>query len=240
MRGTFKKIKDTLFELKRWSKIVYVYPSLSVKRVDYDAYWLSKRGKQIGRLSDWQQERADIIARNIETHSSILDIGCGDGSIIAYLNSKITLGETYGADSSEIAIKDVKNGFVIDISNIESLQRLPRADYVLLLEILEHITNPEEVLNLSVEKSEKGVFFSFPNTGFIAYRLRLLFGKTPMQWRLHPSEHVRFWTYADLKWWLQELGYRDTSTIYFYKGIPVLNKIAPSLFAAAFVVSIKK
>lgn len=235
-----KKIKDELFEIRRWSRTLFMYPSMHSEKVDYDAYWESKRGGEIGRLSDWQQIRADFISSKIESHSSVLDIGCGDGSILTYINSKIKLGKMYGADSSTVALYNLKNieGFQIDISSVESLNKLPRADYVLLLEILEHITNPEEVVKTVYSKANKAVFFSFPNSGFVAYRLRLLFGRMPLQWRLHPSEHVRFWTHADLVWWLNELGFK--ADIAFYKGIPVLKKIWPSLFAAAFIVSLQK
>jgi len=67
-----------------------------------------------------------------------------------------------------------------------------------------------------------------------------LFGSFPIQWRVHPGEHIRFWTYRDLKWWLKELDLYDRSEIYVYEGIPFLNKIWKSLFGAAFVVEIKK
>jgi 2-polyprenyl-3-methyl-5-hydroxy-6-metoxy-1,4-benzoquinol methylase len=242
MRNPLKIIKDELFELKRWSKLVYSYPKMNITKVDYDAYWESKRGAEIGRLSDWQQIRANTIIKRILPGTSILDIGCGDGSILTYIASKIKVGDMYGADSSTKALDNLKNiqGFKLDISSTDSLRTLPDADYVLLLEILEHIMNPEEVLHLLYKKANKGVFFSFPNTGFFVYRLRLLFGRTPMQWRLHPSEHVRFWTLIDLKWWLTQLGYMHTSEIIFYKGVPILKNIWPSLFAAGFIVSLQK
>jgi len=71
------------------------------------------------------------------------------------------------------------------------------------------------------------------------YRLRLLFGKFPAQWRVHPGEHVRFWTARDLRWWLLAQGIENYK-IFYYEGIPLLNKIVPSLFAAGFVVYIQK
>ena len=61
-----------------------------------------------------------------------------------------------------------------------------------------------------------------------------------MQWALHPGEHLRFWTYRDLKWWLKELGFDKQSEVYVYEGIPVLNKLWKGLFGAGFMIKIKK
>jgi hypothetical protein len=100
--------------------------------------------------------------------------------------------------------------------------------------------NPEQFLKIIERKTKKSIFFSIPNTGFIAYRLRLLLGSFPVQWRIHPGEHIRFWTYRDLKWWLKELGYLQRAEIVVYEGIPGFNKIWPSLFGMGLLVKIKK
>ena len=51
------------------------------------------------------------------------------------------------------------------------------------------------------------VLASVPNTGDIASRLRLLFGRFPKQWIVHPGEHVRYWTLRDFKLMASQLGY---------------------------------
>ena len=91
-----------------------------------------------------------------------------------------------------------------------------------------------------LKKAKKGVFFSVPNSGYISYRLRLLFGSFPVQWKIHPGEHLRFWTYKDIKWWLKQLNLYHKSEIYVYEGIPFLNKIWKNLFGAGILVYIKK
>jgi len=247
MQHYIKKIKEELFELKRWKSLVYTYPKLSLKEVDYNLYWKDKRGGGIGRLSTWQTERANIIISEIKkaagSKPDILDVGCGDGSILKYVSDNLSVGAMYGADNSSFALGCAESfgvkSSLIDIADIDTLDKLTTADYVLLLEILEHVVNPEEVLGCMYKKAKRGVFFSFPNSGFATYRLRLLLGRFPLQWRLHPSEHVRFWTYSDLKWWLRELGYRKY-TVNFYRGVPFLRKLWPALFSAAFVVHIPK
>ena len=87
----FKKLKTSLFYCKRWIKMIYIYPEMSLKKVDYDAYWADKRGKNIGALSEWQIDRAEIIARALSGEKSgfsVLDIGGGDGNILNYIKTK--------------------------------------------------------------------------------------------------------------------------------------------------------
>lgn len=108
------------------------------------------------------------------------------------------------------------------------------------MELLEHLPNSEEVLLALLKTTNKKLIFSIPNTGFIGHRLRLLFGSFPLQWRTHPGEHLRFWTYNDIRFWLKELELSKNSKIYFYEGIPLLNRILPSLFAMGILVVIEK
>jgi hypothetical protein len=108
---------------------------------------------------------------------------------------------------------------------------------VLLLEVLEHMQNPEAFLE-NVKLICRKNILSIPNTGFLLWRLRLLFGRFPIQWKVHPGEHLRYWTYRDLVWWLNELGYSGRCNIHGYEGMPLLNKFWPSLFAQGPVVQI--
>ena len=120
-----------------------------------------------------------------------------------------------------------------------SIDKIKTYDYISALEILEHIQNPENALIQLINKSNIAVFISFPNTGYIFYRLRFLLGRFPVQWRLHPGEHLRFWTYKDLKWWLTKLNITNYK-IHTYEGLPFLNKLFPSIFAEAFLIQINK
>jgi 2-polyprenyl-3-methyl-5-hydroxy-6-metoxy-1,4-benzoquinol methylase len=234
-----------MHQIKEWLKLMFSYPTLRMENVDYDSYWKDKRGKGIGDLSDWQRERAEVVLSRLKRKppASICDIACGDGSILHYISGRVKTDKLIGTDISEFALAKAREFGIetvnLDIALKSELPKIPKADYLLLLEILEHVPHSEELLAAAYDKAGKGVFFSFPNTGFFAHRLRLFFGRFPMQWRLSPGEHVRYWTKRDLIWWLKSLGYKDFS-IHYYKGVPVLNKLIPSWFAAAFVVFIPK
>jgi 2-polyprenyl-3-methyl-5-hydroxy-6-metoxy-1,4-benzoquinol methylase len=240
-----KNLKRRLYIFKLWYFAIFKYPPLKIEKVDYDTYWKDKRGDTIGRLSDWQKERADLTLTFLEKDKpiSIADIGGGDGSILKYIRERTKLEKGIIVDISDFALNRAREfGFQtvkMDITNMNELVRIPAVDYILLYEILEHIPHSEVFLEAAYGKVSKAILFSFPNTGFFTYRLRLLFGKFPLQWRLHPGEHVRYWTAQDLRWWLRSLGYKNYS-IRTYKGMPLLKRIWPSLFAAGFLVRVSK
>ena len=75
------------------------------------------------------------------------------------------------------------------------------------------------------------IFASVPNSGYLTHRMRFLLGRFPLQWVASPNEHLRFWTFKDLKWWFKYLNILEKVKIIPYKGIPILNKLKPNLFA---------
>jgi len=220
-------------------KYIFHTPSFSSLTPDYEAYW---KARSNNTLNSFQQFRADWILKHIDPKHSILDIAAGTGAMQKYF-IKQGYENLIALENSEYCIACLKdiNVKVIEssIDDIEAVKALPNSDVIILSEILEHLPNPEDTLNILKTKANLGVIFSFPNTGYYAERLRILFGKFPVQWRIHPGEHLRFWTHADLKNWLHCLGLSDKATITIYEGLPVLNKLLPSLFGKAFIVHIK-
>ena len=242
-------LKTIYSELRAITRAIFAYPKRTLRLAedfDYDEYWRQKRGDRLGSLSSWQRARADIIKAQIQKEggTSVGDIGCGDGSILKYLKESLpTITTLRGYDTSPAAL-EIAKGFGIETHNInlstegwESV--LQSSDYLLLLETIEHVAHSEEVVAKALEHVTKGVFISVPNSGYFTYRLRLLFGKFPSQWLTFPNEHLRFWTAADMKWWLRALGYTNAKH-YLYKGIPVLNTVWPALFAAGQIAYIPK
>ena len=137
-----------------------------------------------------------------------------------------------------------KNNFKCHLINNEEhlfdLIKNNNPNYISLFEVLEHMKNPEDFLLKLLNHKNIKVFISLPNTGFFTHRIRLLFGRFPLQWIAHPSEHLRFWTITDLKWWLGFLNIYNQSKIIPYKGVPFLNKIWPNLFAEGSFVIVNK
>jgi hypothetical protein len=112
---------------------------------------------------------------------------------------------------------------------------IPGADYIIISQVLEHLPNPESLLLRLKGKFVKRVLVDVPNTGVVSDRLRLLFGRFPKQWVLHPAEHLRFWTVRDFHSMCHQIGYavERFSGIYdpSFDTLMPLWKMSPGLFA---------
>lgn len=224
---------------------LFGYPQsrLSANREDTDQYWKARR-KDLSQLSAWQRDRARIIERLVPRSPYTLgDVGCGGPGLIMFLTKHTALSSAVGYDNSSWVLETLERhgipGVYVSLEDTDSLAQLAECDVFTLMEIIEHVPHAEQLIEAAYERAKKGVFFSVPNTGYIVYRLRLLFGKVPMQWKLHPGEHLRFWTMVDMKWWLSALGF-TRYTIIPYRGVPWLNRMLPNLFAAGMVVYVSK
>lgn len=256
-----KKLKNTLYPWKLWLGSVFVYPKMGEKDEKYEAYWQERgvnphtqkaqaveprdsSGACFGvGVNSFQKKRAELTVKYIEPDSVVMDVGCGNGGTLLFINDRKATRKIIGVDFSSGVLALARESGIethsADISKTEELAKLPAADYILLFEVLEHLPNSEDVLRWATNHARKGVFFSVPNTGFFAHRLRLLLGRFPLQWRVRPSEHLRFWTVRDMKWWLEQLGYRDY-VLKLYEGPSIINRLWPSLFAQGIWVFLSK
>jgi methionine biosynthesis protein MetW len=179
--------------------------------LDYDAYWQAasfwRATDELGRAMDAYKFR--LIARLIEPRSTVLDIGCGDGSLLAYLK-ETREAQPYGVEVSGKACELVrqKGIEVLEADITLGDTALPQVDYIVVSEVLEHLPNPEEVLLRVKGKFNTSLLIDIPNTGALNDRLRLLLGRFPKQWVFHAGEHVRFWTVTDFLSLCRQLGYR--------------------------------
>ena len=224
-----------LNDIKHWMRDLVRYPSYRPLDESYDMYWSSR---DTSSLNAFQLERVRLISQYIAEGDSVLDVGCGDGRILDALKKSVAGIHVAGIDSSPHAIIVAGlRGITVrqaDLRDLSTLEKNP-ADWVLALEVLEHVQNSEELLAWARSCARKGVIFSVPNTGFIMHRLRLLFGRFPLQWRVHPGEHVRFWTLRDMQWWLRSLQCGDAKVVG-YRGVPILQALIPSVFAEGMIV----
>ncbi len=204
--------------------------------MDYEAYWVA-RSKQDDALEDAMYAyKFQFIARLIEPGSSVLDIGCGDGSLLAHLRDTRSI-KAYGVELSEKACEMARQKGIEVVQADVGLEgtALPQVDYIVMSEVLEHLSNPEDVLLRLKDKFNKRLLVDIPNTGAVNDRLRLLIGRFPKQWVFHAGEHIRFWTITDFVSLCRQLGYRVESRYglydpYYQFGLK-LWQIYPRLFA---------
>jgi methionine biosynthesis protein MetW len=222
----------------RQARRLFIYPSTAnVGVVDYDAYWDEKFANGDGGMGEWRLRRAQVFASLVQAGDRVLDLGVGDGALLQYMIDQSGV-DGYGLDISEKAVAFCRDrGLKVDLADVsQPLDQFITQpyDYIVLSEIIEHVPDPERLLNDLRPHVRKGIIVSVPNTGFYQHRLRLLFGRFPLQWVVTPGEHLRFWTYADFRWWARQLGFEVVRAVP-YEGTPGLKEAMPGLFAAAFV-----
>ena len=144
------------------------------------------------------------LAQLVPVGSRVLDLGCGDGAMLAHL--KATRNCTgYGieiADANVLAC--VKRGVnVIQLNLDEGLSMFEDAsfDVVLQIDTLQHLRNAEVMLRETVRVGRLGIV-AFPNFAHWPNRLSVLSGRMPVTKRLpyqwFDTPNIRVGTHADL------------------------------------------
>ena len=163
-------------------------------------------------MSDVQIMQA--LAELVPPGSRVLDLGCGDGSMLAHLQR--TRGCTgYGveiADANVLAC--VERGVnVIQLNLDEGLSMFADAsfDVVLQIDTLQHLRNAEVMLHETVRVGRIGIV-AFPNFAHWPNRLSILSGRMPVTRRLpyqwYDTPNIRVGTHADLGLLAERSGLR--------------------------------
>ena len=138
------------------------------------------------------------IAAWIPKGATVLDLGCGDGSLLRFLRSTRDV-RGYGVEISDANIvRCIRNGVNViqddidtGLSGFESLS----FDYVILSQTLQAIRHTEALVHEILRVGKAGIV-SFPNFGFWGNRLKVLRGNMPVskalpyQWYDTPNVHL--------------------------------------------------
>jgi len=129
----------------------------------------------------------EVIESLIEPNSTVLDIGCGDGELLANLTAdKNIKGEGIELDQ-DLVIACVDRGLSIVQHDVEQgLENYADKsyDYVILSQTVQTVKNPEKVFAELLRVGRK-VIVSFPNFAHWSCRAQLLFqGRAPITQRL--------------------------------------------------------
>ncbi len=147
----------------------------------------------------------DVIAGLVPTGSRVLDLGCGDGALLAHLKqSRNCTGYGIEIDDANV-LACVKRGVnVIQLNLDEGLAMFDDAsfDVVLQIDTLQHLRNAEVMLRETARVGKSGIV-AFPNFGHWPNRLAVLLGRMPVTKRLpyqwYDTPNIRVGTYADFE-----------------------------------------
>lgn len=147
-----------------------------------------------------RSDRADFaaIAKWIKPNAQVLDLGCGDGSLLRHL--KQARGVTgYGIEIDDAKVlASVRNGVNVLQNDLESGLLGFEAnsfDYVILSQTLQAVRHTERVLKEMLKVGREGIV-TFPNFGYWRHRLQILTGRMPVskelpyEWYDTPNIHL--------------------------------------------------
>ena len=140
-----------------------------------------------------------VIAELIEKDKKVLDVGCGDGSLMEFLkNNKNT--NIRGLEISKSKVQEcIAKGLTVIEGNAEKdLKQFPDKsfEYVILSQTLQAFLDPELVINELLRVGKKAIV-TIPNFGYWRVRLHLLIKGTmpitktlPDEWYNTPNIHM--------------------------------------------------
>jgi methionine biosynthesis protein MetW len=140
-----------------------------------------------------------VIADLLSNNTRVLDVGCGDGSLMNLLAKEKNI-EVRGLELEKHNVQEcIYKGLPVIQGNAETeLYQFPNQsfDYVVLSQTLQAFYNPDKVLK-ELLRIGKSVIVSIPNFGYWRVRTSLLlFGKMPMTktlpntWYNTPNLHM--------------------------------------------------
>lgn len=169
----------------------------------------------------------------------ILDLGCGNGSLVNELNK---LGfDAYGADASESGIAVAKKSFGDNFFYIDVNKNIPQEildlnfDIIISTEVIEHLYSPQNFVQMAKaifqNSSHKILIISTPYHGYLKNLMLSIFNKWDKHWAPEwEGGHIKFWSYNSLKSFLSTENFADFKFIgcgrlpYLWKSMLIVCK----------------
>ena len=173
--------------------------------------------------------RADqaAIAQWVTSQSRVLDLGCGDGSLLRYLwQERHSPGYGVEIDDAKVldCVENDVNVLQVDLESGLSLFADQSFDSVILSETLQTIHRTEFLMREMLRVGREAVV-SFPNFGHWGARLQVLLGHMPVSETLpypwYETPNVHHCTIADFEDLCRRLGVRIRERLVLNDGKPV-------------------
>jgi methionine biosynthesis protein MetW len=174
-----------------------------------------------------QRRDLDVIAGLVPAGSRVLDLGCGDGELLAHLvREKGCSGYGIEIDDAKLRAALARGIDVLQFNLDEGLAVFDDAsfDVVLQLDTLQHLRNAEQMLLETARVGRIGIV-SFPNFAHWPNRLSVARGRMPVtktlpyQW--YDTPNIRVGTYADFEGLARKNGLAILDSFGLRDGVPV-------------------
>lgn len=186
-------------------------------------------------------ERRDLelIAGMVPPGSRVLDLGCGDGELLAMLRDRRQCSG-YGLEiADENVLASERRGVNVlqyDLETGLALFEDQSFDVVLQLDTMQHLRHTERLLRETARVGRVGIV-TFPNFAHWPNRVRVLAGRMPVTKALpydwYDTPNIRVGTYGDFEVLARKLGLRVHDSFGIQDGAPV--RTLPNLLASTAV-----
>ena len=186
-------------------------------------------------------ERRDmeLIAALVPAGARVLDLGCGNGELLAYLrDTRRCTGYGIEIEDGNVLECTRRGVNVIQLNLEEGLAIFEDRsfDVVLQLDTLQHLRNTEKMLRETARVGRQGIV-SFPNFAHWRNRVSVALGRMPVtkvlpyQW--YDTPNIRVGTYADFEVLARKDGLRILDAFGIQEGRAVRRR--PNLLASVAV-----
>ena len=178
----------------------------------------------------------DAIAAWVHPGAQVLDLGCGDGSLLRFL-TEVRGAFGYGVEIADgKVLASVRNRVNVLQSDLESgLAGFESGsfDYVILSQTLQAVRHTEQIIGEMLRVGRQAIV-TFPNFGYWGHRLQVLRGHMPVsptlpyEWYNTPNVHL--FTIGDFEDFCGKQGIRILERVVLDHGRTV--SVLPSLMGS--------
>lgn len=168
-------------------------------------------------------QRPDLarIASWIEPSTHVLDLGCADGKLLAYLQRTKNVHGSGIERDPEAVVASVRRGVSVIQQDLEeglALFENQHFDTVVLSKTLQSMINTEHILREMARVARYGIV-SFPNFGHWSHGLSILAGRMPvskeMPYEWYDTPNIHLCTLRDFQDLAKSLGLRILDRVVF-------------------------
>ena len=180
------------------------------------------------------------IQRWVTEGAKVIDLGCGNGSLLSILKEKKGITE-FGIEISESGVNacrtrgiNARTGRIdVELTDIEDSS----FDYAVCNVTIQMVMYPETLLK-EMKRISKYQIISFPNFAYIFNRIELLlYGRMPRKllggYSWHDTGHIHQFSIKDFKDTISNLTGLKINKSHYYGGLGKLNIMCPNLLASS-------